>query len=141
FRSGAYNPGTQQGFHLLAHETTHVVQQAAGPVAGTPTSGGVSISDPADPFERAAEAAADRIQATIQRKSSGDRSESETDSSISTLTFPGLKESVGSISSISRSTLTIQRSAVNREEAAQTSLDNALARENLMGAIQQIRAA
>jgi hypothetical protein len=33
FRSGAYNPGTSVGLHLLAHEATHTMQQAAGPVA------------------------------------------------------------------------------------------------------------
>jgi 1,2-phenylacetyl-CoA epoxidase PaaB subunit len=30
FRAGAYNPGTKQGQELLAHELTHVVQQAGG---------------------------------------------------------------------------------------------------------------
>jgi hypothetical protein len=42
--------------HTLAHELTHVIQQRAGAVAGTETVGGLSISDPADRFERAAEA-------------------------------------------------------------------------------------
>jgi hypothetical protein len=32
FRSGEYNPGTQQGQHLLAHELTHIVQQSQGTV-------------------------------------------------------------------------------------------------------------
>ena len=32
FRSGEYQPGTQAGDHLLAHELTHVVQQANGTV-------------------------------------------------------------------------------------------------------------
>ena len=56
-----YNPGTSEGMHLLAHEATHAVQQAAGPVAGTPTSGGVAISDPGDSYEQAANAAAGRV--------------------------------------------------------------------------------
>ncbi len=55
FRAGAYQPQSSEGMHLLAHEAAHTVQQAAGPVAGTPAPGGVSISDPADPFERAAD--------------------------------------------------------------------------------------
>jgi Domain of unknown function (DUF4157) len=55
FRSGAFEPSTSEGFELLAHESTHVLQQAAGPVAGTTTAdGALSISDPGDPFERAA---------------------------------------------------------------------------------------
>jgi hypothetical protein len=61
FRSGTYDPNSSQGLHLLAHETTHVVQQSAGPVAGTPAPGGVSISDPSDSFEQAAEQTAARV--------------------------------------------------------------------------------
>ena len=61
FRAGAYNPGTPEGMHLLAHEATHTVQQAAGPVAGTPSAGGVAISDPGDSYEQAAEQAAQRV--------------------------------------------------------------------------------
>ena len=55
FRSGAYEPDTQGGRHVLAHELAHVMQQKAGPVSGTPAAGGISISDPSDSFERAAE--------------------------------------------------------------------------------------
>lgn len=65
FREGTYNPNSTDGLKLLAHEATHTVQQAAGPVAGTPTAGGVSVSDPGDRFERAAEQAANSI---IQRE-------------------------------------------------------------------------
>jgi Domain of unknown function (DUF4157) len=55
FRSGAYQPDTQAGQQLLAHEATHVAQQAAGPVSGTPGPGGVLVSDPDDSFEQAAQ--------------------------------------------------------------------------------------
>ncbi len=48
----------------LAHELAHVVQQRSGPVEGTPAPGGISISDPGDRFERAAEVTADRVLAT-----------------------------------------------------------------------------
>jgi len=58
FRSGTYDPHSAAGTHLLAHEVTHAVQQARGPVAGTPAPGGVAISDPSDHFERKAEATA-----------------------------------------------------------------------------------
>src|SRR5206468_69253 len=50
FRSGTYNPSSSKGLQLLAHEATHVIQQASGPVAGTPAPGGVSISNPGDSF-------------------------------------------------------------------------------------------
>jgi hypothetical protein len=58
FRQGAYNPGSPDGLRLLAHEATHTVQQATGPVAGTAMSGGIAVSDPSDAFEQAAERAA-----------------------------------------------------------------------------------
>ena len=64
FRSGAYNPGTPSGMHLLAHEAAHTIQQARGPVSGTPAPGGVSISDPGDSFEQAAERAAGQVTST-----------------------------------------------------------------------------
>jgi hypothetical protein len=44
-------PETDAGQELLAHELTHVVQQAAGPVDGTPVDGGIQLSDPGDRFE------------------------------------------------------------------------------------------
>ena len=61
FRDGVYDPGSRAGMHLLAHEAAHVVQQRAGSVAGTPIGDGLAVSDPADPFERAADATAHRI--------------------------------------------------------------------------------
>jgi hypothetical protein len=61
FRSGMYQPETPTGFHLLAHEVTHTLQQARGPVSGTWSGGNVSISDPQDQFEQAAEQAADSV--------------------------------------------------------------------------------
>ncbi|GLZ76506.1 hypothetical protein Afil01_13130 [Actinorhabdospora filicis] len=56
-----YEPGTEAGKHMLAHELTHVVQQRSGPVDGTPTGGGISVSNPSDRFEREAVANADRL--------------------------------------------------------------------------------
>ncbi|SDH46362.1 protein of unknown function [Lentzea fradiae] len=49
--------------HTLAHELTHVIQQRSGPVAGTPTGDGLTMSDPSDTCERAAEANARRVMA------------------------------------------------------------------------------
>src|SRR2546430_686647 len=57
-RSGAYDPSSRPGMQLLAHEATHTLQQAAGPVAGTPGPDGVAISSPDDTFEEAAAATA-----------------------------------------------------------------------------------
>ncbi|MFN8513717.1 MAG: DUF4157 domain-containing protein [Chloroflexia bacterium] len=74
FREGAYNPGSQEGMRLLAHETTHVLQQSAGPVLGTPGPGGVAVSQPGDPFEREAESvAATFVQREAEELSVGRR--------------------------------------------------------------------
>ncbi|MFG3280735.1 aldo/keto reductase [Streptomyces sp. NPDC048111] len=56
--------------HTLAHELTHVIQQRQGPVAGTDRGDGLRVSDPADRFEREAEANAHRAmsgEAPVQR--------------------------------------------------------------------------
>jgi hypothetical protein len=59
FGGGTFDPSTPEGFSLLVHESTHVLQQAAGPVAGTPTAdGALAISDPRDSFEQAASSVA-----------------------------------------------------------------------------------
>ncbi len=54
FQPSSWAPETPDGRRMLAHELTHVVQQRSGPVDGTPTGGGVSVSQPSDRFEREA---------------------------------------------------------------------------------------
>ena len=61
FQRDKYDPGSDAGKHMLAHELTHVVQQRSGPVDGTDAGGGVKISDPSDRFEREAVSNADRL--------------------------------------------------------------------------------
>ncbi|UZN02887.1 DUF4157 domain-containing protein [Cellulomonas sp. S1-8] len=53
FGQGEYQPGTRGGSHLLAHELVHTVQAPAAPAAT-----GLTVSDPADAHEVAAERAA-----------------------------------------------------------------------------------
>lgn len=89
FQSGNYSPETPAGQRMLAHELTHVAQQKAGPVDGTPAPGGIQLSDPSDPFERAAEANADRVVSggpvsaldsappAIQRQAPGEEEEAQ----------------------------------------------------------------
>jgi hypothetical protein len=55
FGAGEYVPGTASGRELLTHELTHVVQQR-----GAPPVGPLMVSQPGDPLEREAEAAARR---------------------------------------------------------------------------------
>ncbi len=61
FQRDNYDPSSESGKHMLAHELTHVVQQRSGPVDGTDTGGGVKISDPSDRFEREAVTNADHL--------------------------------------------------------------------------------
>jgi hypothetical protein len=61
FQRGRFDPGSDGGRHMLAHELTHVVQQRSGPVDGTDTGDGVRVSDPSDRFEREAADNADRL--------------------------------------------------------------------------------
>ena len=61
FQRDKYDPGSDAGRTMLAHELTHVVQQRSGPVDGTPTGGGIKVSDPSDRFEREAAANAERV--------------------------------------------------------------------------------
>ncbi|SFR69225.1 protein of unknown function [Agromyces sp. CF514] len=78
FQRDAYDPGSLAGQTTLAHELTHVVQQRSGPVDGTPSAGGVRISDPADRFERAASDNATRVMsepAPVQRHAEGEEEE------------------------------------------------------------------
>jgi hypothetical protein len=59
FRSDRWDPASAGGKRTLAHELSHVVQQAHGPVDGSPAPGGIRVSSPDDDFERAADRRAD----------------------------------------------------------------------------------
>ena len=61
FQRDRFDPGSADGKLTLAHELTHVVQQRSGPVDGTPTGGGIKVSDPSDRYEREASANAERV--------------------------------------------------------------------------------
>lgn len=61
FQRDKYDPSSDSGKHMLAHELTHVVQQRSGPVDGNDAGGGVKVSDPSDRFEREAVSNADRL--------------------------------------------------------------------------------
>lgn len=81
FQRDRYDPSSDSGRHMLAHELTHVVQQRSGPVSGTDAGGGIKVSDPSDRFEREASANADRLMsasptvtpapAAVQREEAG----------------------------------------------------------------------
>ena len=56
FAKGEYNPGSDSGDRLIAHELAHVVQQR-----GASASGPLSVSQPGDALEREADEVADRL--------------------------------------------------------------------------------
>jgi hypothetical protein len=62
-RGDRWSPDTDDGKKTVAHELTHVMQQRAGPVAGTSQGDGVSVSHPSDRFEQAAEQSANSAMA------------------------------------------------------------------------------
>jgi hypothetical protein len=64
FQRDKYDPSSDSGKHMLAHELTHVVQQRSGPVDGADAGGGVKVSDPSDRFEREASSNADQIMSS-----------------------------------------------------------------------------
>lgn len=66
FQRDMYDPSSTAGKTMLAHELTHVVQQRAGAVDGTPAAGGIRLSDPSDRFEREAASTAERVMSTPQ---------------------------------------------------------------------------
>lgn len=61
FGQGRYSPDTSAGKRMLAHELAHVVQQKAGPVAGSPAPGGINLSHPGDAFEQEADRVAEQV--------------------------------------------------------------------------------
>lgn len=58
FRDGEYNPASEHGQQLIAHELAHVVQQG-GDSSTAPDQ--MKVNDPADQFEAQADAAADVV--------------------------------------------------------------------------------
>lgn len=69
FREGAYDPGSSDGQHLIAHELTHVAQQGA---AAPAVQGKMTVNDPNDRFEAEADQVADQVvggtETAVQRQ-------------------------------------------------------------------------
>ena len=113
FQRDKYDPGSDGGRTMLAHELTHVVQQRSGPVDGTATGAGVRVSDPSDRFEREAAATAERAMsapaapAAAQRLAAGAVVQRDADEATAQGSFvPGA---------------TLQRAEEEEEETAQGS--------------------
>jgi hypothetical protein len=63
---GGLDVRSDEGLFKTVHEAAHFTQQARGPVAGTLTGDGLSISDPADSFEQHADSVAAHAVASRQ---------------------------------------------------------------------------
>jgi hypothetical protein len=59
FKQGAYQPHTQTGKELIAHELTHVIQQTAGGACSIGSR--LKVSEPNDASEQEAEAVAEAV--------------------------------------------------------------------------------
>lgn len=67
FQKGEYQPGTSGGDKLLAHELTHVVQQA-----GSSSSGPLTLGPASDSYESEADSVSDSVlSGGVQRQPSG----------------------------------------------------------------------
>lgn len=62
FQQGQYNPGSQSGQRLIAHELTHVVQQGGAAKSGVQPK--LEVSEPDDKFEKEAEQVADSVMSS-----------------------------------------------------------------------------
>lgn len=79
FRGGAYSPQSSAGQELIAHELTHVVQQASGAVDGG--GAGMRVNAPGDRFEQEADAVARQVSSgapAVQRQSLPEEDELQT---------------------------------------------------------------
>ncbi len=124
FQSDKYSPSTESGQKMLAHELTHVVQQKAGPVDGTPAPGGISVSHPSDPFEQAAERNAEQAmssngapQAAMATQASSVQRVGDDEEEVQALAIQ--REAAGEEEELQQSA--IQREAAGEEEELQQS--------------------
>jgi hypothetical protein len=71
FADTQYAPKTSEGRKRLAHELSHVVQQAEGPVDGHAVGDGLQVSHPDDAFEREAHQVASGIERSPTGETAG----------------------------------------------------------------------
>jgi hypothetical protein len=77
FPTDRFDPRSPRGKRMLAHELTHVIQQREGAVPSTSPAGGITVSQPSDHLEHAAEAAAEQgMTRPVQRSISAESDES-----------------------------------------------------------------
>lgn len=118
FQRGAYDPGSTAGQKMLAHELTHVVQQRSGPVDGTPVGGGISVSDPSDRFERAAEANAEQVMSQPAQRQADAAVQRASDASLGAVQREEAPEEEEVQASHDESLGPVQRQEEEEEEAS-----------------------
>jgi hypothetical protein len=81
FSQGSFDPASDRGRHLLAHELTHVVQRKQGRDTGGPSpSGAPTIGRADDPLEAEAESVADGVVTALRRTAESTHNTSGCDS-------------------------------------------------------------
>jgi hypothetical protein len=138
FGHGQFAPGRPGGDRLLAHELTHVTQQASGPVEGTPITDGLSVTRPGDRSERAAQDAA-AGNARAARPLDRPMAPPATEARDSPLVLQRFTDTSPDDSYIQKQTSAAQTSATAAEVSAFTGIGSALT--GLVGAYAAIRAA
>jgi hypothetical protein len=61
FAAGRYNPGSNTGRRLIAHELVHVLQQSNGTARARTTEASLAVGDPDDALEREADRLSSRV--------------------------------------------------------------------------------
>ncbi|MFN8397586.1 MAG: DUF4157 domain-containing protein [Bacteroidia bacterium] len=113
FNQGKYNPGTDEGDRLLAHELTHTVQQGAAPESkvdgGNANAGGEGGKAQRKPIQRKAKTDAPTAQKKVQRKSKRGTDATAAQKKVQRKPTPGvpdinlLQEAVHGVPTIQRS--------------------------------------
>jgi hypothetical protein len=121
FRAGKYDPASNEGRKLIAHELTHVVQQR-----GSSPAGELTVSDPGDASERQASSVADKVAApapapapapTLARAEAEDEEEVQTSPVARAETEEEEEVQTSPIARAEEEEEEVQTSPVAREEA------------------------
>ena len=117
FRSGEYQPDSQDGQKLLSHELTHVTQQKQGVVSGGTPQAKLTVTAADDQFEKEADSVADQVVTNSSAESDHDAGQ------------PVQRQAAPEEEELQMKRETVQREAMPEEEELQMQRDGAVQRE------------